>query len=360
MSRSRTDDHGPPVRVLVTGGAGFIGSAIVDQLVERGDEVRVIDLLHKGAHRSEPSYLDERAEYTFGDVRDREAVEGAIRGIDAVCHQASMVGLGVDFGDVSDYVSHNDLGTAVLLQCMHQQRFAGRIVLASSMVVYGEGMYRCPTHGAVRPGPRKLSDLEDGRFEPPCPSCGAELLAEAVTEDAPLDPRNVYAATKLHQEHLMAAYAREHDSTTIALRYHNVYGPRMPRDTFYAGVAAIFRSAIEQGKAPEVYEDGRQKRDFINVADVASANLAALDAPDGCGGAYNIASGEPHTVLDMASALCDAAATSLSPEVVGGYRAGDVRHVFASPELARDRLGFRAGIDFHKGMQQFATATLRP
>ncbi len=180
-----------------------------------------------------------------------------------------MVGLGVDFADVEEFVRANDLGTAVLLQALHESGFCGRFVLASSMVVYGEGRYRCAVHGPVRPGTRTEGAIAEGRYEPPCPTCGGPLSPAAVPEDAPLAPASVYAATKLHQEHLVQAFAASHPVTATRLRYHNVYGPRMPRDTPYAGVASIFRSAIERGEAPRVLEDGHQLRDFVHVRDVA-------------------------------------------------------------------------------------------
>jgi dTDP-L-rhamnose 4-epimerase len=348
------------MRVLVTGGAGFIGSAIVDMLVDEGHDVIVADNLHPLAHRQKPDWLNERAEYRWIDLRDPEAVAETVRSVDVVCHQAAMVGLGVDFGDVADYVAHNDEGTAVLLRTLHERNFQGRIVLASSMVVYGEGRYVCQRHGPVRPAPRLPEKLASGYFEPPCPNCSASLTPEPIDEDAPVDPRNVYAATKLHQEHLCAAYAREHSSSWIALRYHNVYGPRMPQNSPYAGVASIFRSAAERGEAPQVYEDGGQLRDFIHVDDVARANLAAIVAPIGNDGPYNIATGHPHSVLEMATALTTAIGSSASsPVVVGGARLGDVRHVFASPERAATALGFRAAVLFGEGMARFAHERLR-
>jgi dTDP-L-rhamnose 4-epimerase len=271
-----------------------------------------------------------------------------------VSHQAARVGLGKDFADVVDYVSDNDLGTAAGLRALHAAGFRGRLVLASSMVVYGEGNYECATHGGIRPGPRADVDLAAGRFEPRCPACGMDVQPRVITEDAPLDPRSVYAATKLHQEQLCTTFAREHDVSLVALRYHNVYGPRMPRDTPYAGVAAIFRSALERGEPPRVLEDGRQLRDFVHVADVARANVLALTAPD-VSGPYNVASGEPRTVLDMATALCRAFGDDVTPHVVGGYRAGDIRHVTASPARAAARLGFRAEVPFERGIREFAT-----
>ena len=350
-------------RVLVTGGAGFIGSFVVDQLVDAGTDVVVLDNLSPAAHRNAPPYLNDAAQYLWADVRDADAWRAAMGGVDAVCHQAGKVGLGLDFGDVTGYVQDNDVGWAVGLRVLHDLGFGGRIVLASSMVIYGEGRYCCEIHGIVRPGPREVADLEAGRFEPRCDRCGSELAAESVPEDAPADPRNVYAATKLHQEHLLAAFAREHSVAACWLRYHNVYGPRMPRDTPYAGVASIFRSALERGDAPRVTEDGRHRRDFVHVADVARVNVAALLGPEPTIGARNVASGTPHTVGEMAEALATAMGTRPGderwPVVTGGYRLGDVRHVFASTELTHAVAETRPLMGFADGMAEFAIAPLR-
>jgi dTDP-L-rhamnose 4-epimerase len=344
--------------VLVTGGAGFIGSHVVAALLDDGFAVRTLDSLHPAAHAGPPAYADPRAEHVIGDVRDPETVRAALRGVTHVNHQAAMVGLGTDLRDIADYASHNDVGTAVLLAQSHAVRFRGPLVLAGSMVVYGEGRYRCADHGVVRPGPRRVADLDAGRFEAPCPDCTAPLTPDPTPEDAPTDPRNVYAATKLHQEHLAFAYARETATTVTALRYHNVYGPRMPRDTPYAGVASIFASALAAGRGPAVFEDGGQLRDFVHVRDVARANVRALTA--GEHGAFNVCSGTPRSVGDLAHALHAASdAGAPAPHTTGEYRLGDVRHVFASAVRARDRLGFAAVEDFDAGMAEFATAPLR-
>ena len=344
------------MRVLVTGGAGFIGSHVVDGLLAGGAEVRVVDNLV--AHAGVPDYLDPAVELMVADLSEPGVAEVAVAGVDAVCHQAAKVGLGVDFGDVGGYVTDNDLGTARLLEALWRRAFTGRLVLAGSMVVYGEGRYRCPEHGEVRPGPRTEADLDSGRFDPACPvaGCGDRAGWVTIDETAPVDPRNVYAATKLHQEHLCALWAREAGATAVALRYHNVYGPRMPRDTPYAGVASIFRSAVAAGRAPEVYEDGGQTRDFVHVTDVARANVLALTAPvDEAFAAFNIASGTPHTVGDLARAL----AADHEPVISGKWRLGDVRHIVASPARAAEALGFVAEVSFADGMADFAHAAQR-
>jgi dTDP-L-rhamnose 4-epimerase len=349
------------MKILVTGGAGFIGSHVVDALLAAGHAVRAVDALLPAAHRERPGYLDPAAEWIEGDLRDPDVAADAVRDVDAVSHQAAMVGLGVDLGDVADYVGHNDLATGQLLRALAADGFAGRLVLASSMVVYGEGRYACPEHGVVAPGPRAPADLDAGRFEPPCPRCGRPLDPRTVPEDARLDPRSVYAATKVAQEHLCAVFGNATGVPVTALRYHNVYGPRMPRDTPYAGVASIFRSAYAAGRAPRVFEDGGQRRDFVHVRDVARANLRALTAPDPVPGAFNVASGTPRTVLEMAQALARAtgAPPTAAPQVTQEWRAGDVRHIVASPARAAEVLGFRAQEDFGAGMAEFAAAPLR-
>ena len=325
---------------MVTGSAGFIGSHVVEAFEAAGHGVVRLDLKDGS------------------DVRDEAVLDRALRGVDLVVHQAAKVGLGVDVADLPDYAAVNVYGTAVLLAVMAGHGI-GRLVLASSMVVYGEGAYDCPEHGRVRPGPRSAEDLQRGLFEPTCPECRATVGRAVIGEDAPLDPRNAYASTKLAQEHLAANWARETAGTAVALRYHNVYGARMPRDTPYAGVAAIFRSGLEAGRGPRVFEDGGQTRDFVHVRDVAQANLAAAAATPAPGSltAYNIASGTPHTVGEMAAALA-AEHGGPDPVVTGEYRLGDVRHIVAAPDRARAELGFRAEVTFADGMKEFATAPL--
>lgn len=346
----------PPRHILVTGGAGFVGSHVADLLAEQGATVRILDVLLPAAHRGRPDYLGDH-EMIEGDVRDSAVLDRALVDVDAVCHQAAMVGLGVGVADMPGYVANNDLGTAQLLAAMDRHG-VGTLVLASSMVVYGEGRYSCAEHGLVRPPARAATDLAAGRFDPRCPVCATPLEPGLVPEDAAPDPRNTYAATKLTQEHLAATWARETGGTTLALRYHNIYGPRMPRNTPYAGVASIFRSALALGQAPQVFEDGAQQRDFVHVHDVAAANLAALDYPGRGFVAFNICSGQPHTIADMATALAQAC-DGPPPQITGRFRLGDVRHILASPERAATELGFRAKTSFTEGMAEFATAPLR-
>ncbi len=351
------------MRVLLTGAAGFIGSTIADQLTAAGHRVIALDLLIPAAHGPErPEWAP--ADLIIGDVRDEELLTDLLDDVDVVCHQAAMVGLGVHPTDAPAYVSHNVSGTASVLSAM-SRRGVRRLVLASSMVVYGEGGYRCRTDGVLRPGARSAEDLEQGVFDPPCPRCGRPLDWISVTEQAPIDPRNTYAATKVAQEHLASAWAQQVSGSMTALRYHNVYGPRMPRDTPYAGVASIFRSALENGAAPQVYEDGRQMRDFVHVTDVAAANVLALSRtcarPTELGAEVlvcNVSSGTPRTVGELADALA-VALDGPPARIVGGGRPGDVRHVVADPAGARKSLGFVARVPFSQGVADFARAPMR-
>jgi len=344
------------MKVLVTGSAGFIGSAICPRLEEEGDKVVPVDLMVPQAHPGgDPPVGTHRL-----DVRDAESWTRLLDGVDAVCHQAALVGAGVRVADLPLYAAHNDLGTAALLSAMHVVGVT-HLVLASSMVVYGEGRYACPEHGEQTPPARRIEDLEAGRFDNSCPACGQPLGWEPVDEDAPLDPRSGYAASKVAQEHYTSAWARQVGGTAIALRYHNVYGPGMPRDTPYSGVAAMFRSSLERGKAPQVFEDGRQMRDFVHVEDVARANVLALRAVAGRTGfaAYNVSSGRPIAIAEVATLVAQGAAQPREPEITRAYRAGDVRHVVASPRRAADELGFVAEIRPEDGLPVFATAPLR-
>ena len=340
------------MRVLLTGGAGFIGRHVLRALIARGHTVRVLDSLRPDVHGEGATKSIEGAELMVADVRDAAAIDAALRGVDAVVHLAAKVGLGVAVGDMPDYASSNDAGTAELLAGMAHAD-VGRLTLASSMVVYGEGLGRCPEHGEVRPAARVEAQLKAGQFEPPCPVCGKPLQSALVDERAPLDPRNAYATSKVAQEFYAANWARVTGGTVAALRYHNVYGPGMPRDTPYAGVAAIFTSALRNGQAPQVFEDGRQRRDFVHVRDVAAATVLACERHAAGVRAFNVGSGTPRSVGEMAAALARAL-HGPPPSVTGHYRLGDVRHITADSSRLRGELGWRPQVDFADGMAELA------
>ncbi len=269
-----------------------------------------------------------------------------------VVHLAAKVGLGVDVQDLPDYADSNVHGTAVLLAAMARAGVT-RLVLASSMVVYGEGLGACPEHGDVAPGPRAEAELAAGRFEPPCPRCGRPLAPALVAESTPPDPRNGYAVTKLSQEQLAASWARATGGSVAALRYHNVYGPGLPMDTPYAGVAAIFVSALRRGEAPRLNEDGAMRRDFVHVRDVAAATVAAAERHTEGVRAFNVGSGTPRTVGEMASSLSSALGGP-EPVVTGAFRLGDVRHITADSARVRRELGWAPRVEFSDGMAELA------
>ncbi len=336
------------MRVLLTGGAGFIGRHVREALQQRGHEVHVFDSFRTDVHGLNPVVGDA----IVGDVRDAQAVSAAMVGIDAVVHLAAKVGLGVDVHDMRDYADTNVTGTATVLSAMFDAGIR-RLVLASSMVVYGEGLGRCTEHGSVRTSPRRPADLARAQFEPRCPACDQPLAPTLVDEDAPLDPRNAYAVSKLAQEQFAADWARSSQSSVTALRYHNVFGPGMPRNTPYAGVAAIFLSALRNGQPPQVFEDGGQRRDFVHVRDVAAATAAAVDLTDDGLRVLNIGSGVPRTVGDLAQALATSTGGP-APVVTGDFRLGDVRHITADSARARADLGWQPLIEFEHGVAELA------
>jgi dTDP-L-rhamnose 4-epimerase len=336
--------------VLVTGGGGFVGSHLVEALLVAGHQVRMVD--------RDPAHVVEGAELVRADLNRPGVAAAVVRGVDVVCHHAARVGLGLDFADAPGYVEDNQLATARLLAGLTAEQFKGRLILASSMVVYGEGSYRCADHDQVRPAPRRLEDLEAGRFDPTCPRCGQPLAWQLVDETAPLEPRSVYAASKVGQEHLCSVWAHETGATVVALRYHNVYGPRLPLGTPYAGVAALWCQALQRDDAPRVFEDGGQRRDFVHVTDVARANLSALTAPVPAGSAeaFNVCSGRAVGIGEVATALCHAWGRHVPrPVVTGQFRPGDVRHVVASPAKAASRLGFEARVPLERGLADMVT-----
>jgi dTDP-L-rhamnose 4-epimerase len=344
-------------KTLVTGGAGFIGSHLVDLLVERGDDVRVLDNLDPLAHAGGrvPDHLAAEAELIVGDLRDREAVDRALDGVATVFHLGGVVGNGESMVNVRRAVDNNSGGTATLLEAIIARRDRmRRVVAASSMVVYGDGAYDCPVHGRVPAPPRTPAALAGSRWEPRCGRCDQELSPAPTAEDAPLRPTSVYGITKRDQEELVLTLGQAYGIETVALRYLNVYGPRQALANPYTGVAAIFAARLLHGRRPTVFEDGGQIRDLVHVSDVARATAAAMTAPDAPGQAINVATGRRVTVAELAEQLAAALDSPLEPDITGSFRAGDIRHCFADTTRARGLLGFEAAVRLEAGLPELA------
>jgi dTDP-L-rhamnose 4-epimerase len=342
--------------VLVTGGAGFVGSHLVDALLQRGDRVRVLDNVDPQAHEDGVAvHLAPDAELVRGDIRDPDCVGLALEGVEVVFHQAGRVGNGQSMYEMQRYVDVNGCGTAVLLeQALLRRDTVRRVVAASSMVVYGEGAYRCDEHGVVAPGLRHGEDLDRAQWEPRCPRCGMPVHAVATGEDHPLQPTSPYAISKRTCEELVLTAGAAHGLETVALRYLNVYGPRQALSNPYTGVAAIFAAQLLGGRRPVVFEDGEQRRDFVHVSDVVRANLLAADAPDAVGRAFNVGTGTSITILDLARRLAALLGRDVEPDVTDSFRAGDIRHCWADVSRARGLLGFHAIADRDTELERLA------
>jgi dTDP-L-rhamnose 4-epimerase len=342
------------MRVLVTGGAGFIGSHLVDRLLRSGHEVRILDSLDPQVHDGVPAYLAPEAELVVGDVRDRALVVRCLEDADALVHLAAAVGVGQSMYEIERYTSVNALGAAVVLEAAIAARERlEKAVVASSMSIYGEGLYRCPDDGAeLAPSPRPEEQLARRDWELRCPACGAVLEPLPTPEAKPLQPTSIYAIGKRDHEEMFLAWGRAYAVPTTALRFFNVYGPRQALSNPYTGVAAIFAARLMNGRAPVVFEDGGQSRDFIHVSDVAAGIEAALDPARADGSAVNLGTGRSVTVLEVAAVLAEGLGVAVGPEVLGDYRAGDVRHCFASTERARELLGFAPQVAFEDGMRE--------
>jgi dTDP-L-rhamnose 4-epimerase len=343
--------------VLVTGGAGFVGSHLVDALLARGERVRVLDNLDPLAHDGgEPQHLDPEAELIAEDLRDRKVVDSALAGVDRVFHLGGVVGNGESMVNVRRAVEANVVGTATLLEAVIERRERiRRIVAASSMVVYGEGSYRCHRHGVLAPPPRGEEQLRRRQWELICPRCGEQPAPVPASEDTPLRPTSVYGITKRDQEELVLVLGRAYGIEAVALRYLNVYGPRQALGNPYTGVAAIFAARLLNGRRPHVFEDGGQLRDLVHVSDVVRATVAAMDAARAPGHAINVATGRPLRVLELARGLADSLGSSVEPELTGEFRAGDIRHCLADTRRARELLGFDASRTLEEGLPELAS-----
>ena len=341
------------MHVLITGGAGFIGSHVADLLLARGHRVRVLDSLVAqvhGASRRPPGYLNGGVDLYVGDVRDPGAVAAALRGVDCVIHLAALVGVGQSMYQVADYVDVNVRGTAVLLEAL-ARRPLQRLVVASSMSVYGEGAY-VDAEGRSCPGSsRPLEQLRRGEWELRSDS-GARLVPTATGEGKPPELASVYALTKFDQERLCLVLGQAYSIPTVALRFFNVYGPRQALSNPYTGVLAIFSSRLLNNEAPLLFEDGEQRRDFVSVHDVAEACLLALQSQEAVGQVINVGSGEPRSVLSVAQDIATVLKRPVEPEITGKYRVGDIRHCFADISRAQHLLGYRPRVNFQEGLRQ--------
>lgn len=341
-------------RILVTGGAGFVGSHLVDALLKRGHQVRVFDNLTPQVHSEGlPAYFPREVEFIQGDVRHQERLCEAVRNIDVVFHLAAAVGVGQSMYEISHYMGVNTQGTANLLQALLDARCrVEKLIVASSMSIYGEGKYVCPVCGEMAPQPRPLCQLKRKTWEPLCPQCGAELQPVPTDESKPLQATSIYALSKKDQEEMVLLFGRTYQVPAVALRYFNIYGSRQALSNPYTGVAAIFASRLMNGQPPLVFEDGMQRRDFVSVHDVVAANLLALERPQADGMALNIGSGQPITIRDVAAELARALGTETAPQITGKYRVGDIRHCFADIAAAEKVLGYSPRVKFGEGIQE--------
>jgi dTDP-L-rhamnose 4-epimerase len=343
------------MKVLVTGGAGFVGSHTVDALLARGHEVRVLDNLEPQVHGATdrpPDHLSRECEFVRGDVRDRDAVRRALEGVDAVLHLAAAVGVGQSMYEIERYVTANSLGAAVLLEAALERRdHLRRLVVASSMSIYGEGAYRDAEGAPALPGLRPDEQLARRAFE--ClDGRGRPLRPVPTPEDKPLRPTSVYAVTKRDHEELFLVIGAAYGIPAVALRYFNIYGSRQALSNPYTGVMAIFSSRLLNGHAPLLFEDGRQTRDFVHVTDIAQANVLALEREGVAGGVYNVGTGQPTSILQVAETLAKELGFPEPPEISGKFRAGDIRHCFADVSRAGAELGYAPRVALHEGVAE--------
>jgi dTDP-L-rhamnose 4-epimerase len=342
-------------KVLVTGGAGFIGSFLVDELVERGYDVRIYDALvpqEHGPEQAAPAYLNPEAEFVQGDVRDRQALARALEGVEVIYHLAAAVGVGQSMYEIQYYTEANTLGGAVLLDLLantkHQVR---KMLVASSMSIYGEGKYRCQEHGEVYPRLRPEAQLKAREWEMKCPHCGRDVVAAATDEDKPLFPTSIYAITKRDHEEMFLSTGLAYGIPAVALRFFNAYGPRQALSNPYTGVMAIFSGRLLNHQPPVIYEDGRQTRDFIQVSDIVQGLLLALEKPEADYQVLNLGTGIPTSIGQVARLLSERLVEGdIEPYILNQFRAGDIRHCYADVSKARDLLGFEPQVRLQDGL----------
>jgi len=343
-----------PKKVLVTGGAGFVGSHLADALLAEGHTVRILDNLSPQVHgRKPPDYLSSDVELLYGDIEDDLAVARALDGIEVVYHLAAAVGVGQSMYEISHYISTNTQGTAVLLQALlNGKSKVEKLIVASSMSIYGEGKYLCRHCGEVTPPLRSVQQLKSRQWEVMCSQCGNILLPMPTDESKPLQCNSIYALSKRDQEEMALLFGQTYKLPVVALRYFNIYGSRQALSNPYTGVAAIFASRLKNGNPPLLFEDGKQMRDFVSVKDVVRANILAMNQSGADGMALNIGSGQSISVQEVAIALGKAMQTEIEFEVTEKYRVGDIRHCFGDISAAKKHLGYMPEVKFAEGITE--------
>ncbi len=345
-----------PKNILVTGGMGFVGSHLVDELVQRGHRVRIFDNLDPQVHPNGalPDYANPHAEFIQGDVRDYGAFKKALDNIEVVFHKAAAVGMGQSQYAIKKYVDVNTGGTANLLDILaNNNHSVKKIIVAASQTSYGEGLYACPEHGIQHPGLRPNDQLENAQWEHKCASCGADMPPAPIPEDTERACYAIYAQTKTHQEDMVLNIGRAYKIPSIALRYFNIFGPRQSLSNPYTGVSAIFISRLKNGKHPVIYEDGKQSRDFISVHDIVQANMLAMEKSEGDYRAFNVGSGIGTSIEHIALTLANILGVEhLAPHITNNYRHGDTRHSIADISRLKKTLGFQPSVRFQRGMEE--------
>lgn len=339
--------------ILVTGGIGFIGSHLSKELLNLGHDVRILDNLEPQVHTG-TTKAPNGAQFIKGDVRNPDIWGSALEDVEIIFHQAAAVGIGQSMYQVRKYVEVNSLGTAILLDYLaNGEHGVSKLIVASSNTIYGEGAYRCENCGIIHPSLRSEENLKKNRWEPRCPECGCELSAIPTKEDKPLMPTSIYAITKRDEEEMSLQIGRAYGIPTVALRYFNVYGPGQSLSNPYTGVSAIFSSRIKAGKPPVIYEDGKQTRDFINVRDIVQANLLAMTEKSMDGGCFNVGTGMPTSILEMARTIARVHAVEIEPTITGQYRGGDIRHCYADVQKIASH-GFKPKVALEEGMRELS------
>jgi dTDP-L-rhamnose 4-epimerase len=342
-------------RVLITGGAGFIGTRLARELVSRDIEVRVLDSFLPQVHGPDaqpPRWLERDCDLRIGDIRDRRVVWEAVRDVDAIVHLAADTGTGQSMTEIHRYTDVNAGGTAMLLECLlpHTSRLQG-LVLASSRSVYGEGKYECERCGIVYPGPRSPEALAASRWEPPCPTCAGPIESRPTDEDSVLRPGSIYGATKLAQEQLVTTFGSAAGMPVTVLRYQNVYGAGQSLGNPYTGILTHFFCALHRGSAPRVFEDGLESRDFVHVSDVVRATASALASASS--GIFNVGTGASTSILELARSMCRLFGSGIEPVVVPEYRVGDIRHCVADLRRTARELDFAPRVPLESGLREF-------